>query len=276
METIIRLENEQYVVKDEKLVLIKGGEKKYVVGRFYYYLLKTLYSIPRLYGIKSTEPISDWKKEFERQFTNIIRNEIDLAKISFNVDFRMDLNKLELSGKVSKNDISLHLEIKETPKLSEDDRGIRGLMKVDSFYFSNLDRKKPFIILATRAGLISAFYKFLPYQFEGASGIPKTFGLLSDFINAINIPLGYREEILGHQVYVRDNDIFCDSEIIYNAPPEILSLFPIMFLLKTSNERNVIIIEDPEVHLSEEGKLFLKNLILSAKANVVLVSDSFY
>ncbi len=275
METVVRLGNEQYVIRDEKVVLIKGREKKYIVGRFYYYLLKTLYSIPRLYGIKPTEPISDWKREFERQFTNILRNEIDLSKISFNVDFQMDLDKLELSGKVHENNITLHLEIKEMPKLNADDKGIRGLVKVDSFYFSNLDRKKPFIVLATRAGLISAFYKFLPYQFEGASGIPKTFGLLSDFINAINIPLGYREEILGHQIYVRDNDIFCDNNIIYNAPPEVLSLFPIMFLLKTSNERNVIIIEDPEAHLSEESKLFLKNLISSTKANVVIVSDSF-
>ncbi|MEM3204498.1 MAG: hypothetical protein QW232_09850, partial [Saccharolobus sp.] len=119
------------------------------------------------------------------------------------------------------------------------------------------------------------FYKFLPVQFEGSPGIPKTLGIISEFINSMILPQGYRDKILEYEIYIRDNEIYCNEDIIYNANPEVLSLFSLSFYLKNSNENSIVVIEDPEVHLSDRGLTFLKELISSSKAKIVIASDRF-
>ncbi len=253
-------------------IIIKG-ERKYSLVRLYYYLIKTFYLLPRLYGIKVDDPLLGWKNEFERQFKQILSNELSLAKLYYNSNFEIETRKFTVLGQINAESVSVEVKLKEIPQL--DDRGIRGLMKVDSFYFSDLEKKRPYIIPAIRSGLIASFYRFLPFQFEGAPGIPKTLGLISEFINSMLLPQGYKEEILGHKIYVKENDLYCDEDIIYNADPEILSIFPIVFYLKNSSENNIVIIEEPEAHLTDKGINYVRNLLNSSKAKIVIASDYF-
>jgi len=58
--------------------------------------------------------------------------------------------------------------------------------------------------------LVASFYKFLPIRFEGAPGIPKTLGIISDFINSMVLPQGYSEEVLAHKIYIKDDEVYCD------------------------------------------------------------------
>ncbi|MEM0304529.1 MAG: hypothetical protein QW685_05700 [Saccharolobus sp.] len=181
---------------------------------------------------------------------------------------------MAIIGSVNGSKVSLKVELKDKPIL-EDNNVTRNLVKVDSFYFSSLVKKKPYILPAIRAGLIASFYKFLPVQFEGSPGIPKTLGIISEFINSMILPQGYRDKILEYEIYIRDNEIYCNEDIIYNANPEVLSLFSLSFYLKNSNENSIVVIEDPEVHLSDRGLTFLKELISSSKAKIVIASDRF-
>ncbi|MEM0068788.1 MAG: hypothetical protein QXP62_05895, partial [Saccharolobus sp.] len=230
--------------------------------------------LPRLYGIKATNPLEDWRNELEKQLVRILENELSLSHLHISGDFQIENKRLAIIGSVNGSKVSLKVELKDKPIL-EDNNVTRNLVKVDSFYFSSLVKKKPYILPAIRAGLIASFYKFLPVQFEGSPGIPKTLGIISEFINSMILPQGYRDKILEYEIYIRDNEIYCNEDIIYNANPEVLSLFSLSFYLKNSNENSIVVIEDPEVHLSDRGLTFLKELISSSKAKIVIASDRF-
>jgi len=60
--------------------------------------------------------------------------------------------------------------------------------------------------------------------------------------------------------------------ILYNADSSVLSLFPIVYFIKNSSNNDIIVIEQPEVHL-EEFKETLKELLKMSKAKLVLVSN---
>ncbi|MEM3972628.1 MAG: hypothetical protein QXN58_03990 [Saccharolobus sp.] len=275
MEVKVVIGNNQVKIDDDnKTPSIIRGQNKYSIVRLYYYLTKGIYLLPRLYGIKATNPLEDWRNELEKQLVRILENELSLSHLHISGDFQIESKSLAIIGSVNGSKVSLKVELKDKPIL-EDNNVTRNLVKVDSFYFSSLVKKKPYILPAIRAGLIASFYKFLPVQFEGSPGIPKTLGIISEFINSMILPQGYRDKILEYEIYIRDNEIYCNEDIIYNANPEVLSLFSLSFYLKNSNENSIVVIEDPEVHLSDRGLTFLKELISSSKAKIVIASDRF-
>nr|WP_009991643.1 hypothetical protein [Saccharolobus solfataricus]AAK42670.1 Hypothetical protein SSO2541 [Saccharolobus solfataricus P2]AKA72766.1 hypothetical protein SULB_0341 [Saccharolobus solfataricus]AKA75465.1 hypothetical protein SULC_0339 [Saccharolobus solfataricus]AKA78158.1 hypothetical protein SULA_0339 [Saccharolobus solfataricus]AZF67277.1 hypothetical protein SULG_01735 [Saccharolobus solfataricus] len=258
---------------DNKQSEIINGKDRIVIGRIYYYLTKTIFLIPRLYGIIAKDPLVDWKNEFERQFTHILTNELTLAKLlTLELYFRITSLKMSITGSIQNGKVEAKVELKTLPEIKQQEDKIRSLVRIDSFYFSDINKKRPHIIPAIRAGLIASFYKFLPIKFEGAPGIPKTLGIISDFINSMVLPQGYSEEVLGHKIYIKDDEVYCDDNILYNADPTVLSLFPIVYFIKNSSENDIIVIEEHEVHL-EEFKEILKEILNKSRAKLVLVSN---
>ncbi|QGA53325.1 hypothetical protein GFS03_01325 [Sulfolobus sp. E5-1-F] len=255
--------------KEIEIISVKD---RIIIGRIYYYLTKTIFLLPRLYGIMAKDPLLDWKRELEMQFTQILTNELSLARlVNVNANFKMYTPKLLIEGNLNDGKVDARVELKVLPELGQENI-VRSLVKIDSFYFSDINKKRPYIIPAIRAGLVASFYRFLPIKFEQSPGIPKTLGIISDFINSLVLPQGYSEVILGHKIYIKDDDVYCDNDIIYNANPEILSLFPIMFFIKNTSDNDIIIIEEPEAHL-KEFKDTLKELISKSKAKIVLVNS---
>jgi len=258
---------------DNKQTEIINGRDRIIIGRVYYYLTKTIFLIPRLYGITAKEPLVNWKNEFERQFTHILTNELSLAKLlTLELYFKITSPKMSIIGTIQNGKVEAKVELKVLPELELQEDKIRSLVKIDSFYFSDINKKRPYIIPAIRAGLVASFYKFLPIRFEGAPGIPKTLGIISDFINSMVLPQGYSEEVLAHKIYIKDDEVYCDDNILYNADSSVLSLFPIVYFIKNSSNNDIIVIEQPEVHL-EEFKETLKELLKMSKAKLVLVSN---
>ncbi|ACP39466.1 hypothetical protein [Saccharolobus islandicus] len=256
---------------NSKEIEIINVKDRIIIGRIYYYLTKTIFLLPRLYGIIAKDPLSDWKNELERQLMQILTNELSLARlITVNVNFRIVTSKLSIIGNLQEGRIGAEVELNILPELGQDNI-VRSLVKIDTFYFSDINKKRPYIIPAIRAGLVASLYRFLPIKFEQSLGIPKTLGIISDFINSMVLPQAYSEQVLGHKIYIKDDEVYCDNDIIYNASPEVLSLFPIVFFTKSTSNNDIIVIEDPEVHL-DDFKNVLRELITKSKAKIVLVS----
>ena len=255
--------------------LSSPGENKYYAGRLAYYLIKGLNNVPRLYGyIKGENPINGWRETFERTFISLVTSDLDVAKNWFKAIYEVELSPLIIKGEVDDNGgISAKVELKEVPQIGE--QGIRANFEVDSFYFSKLEKIKPYIIPAGRVGYISAFSKFLVIQYERAPGIPKAFGVAAEFINSMILPQGFTDEINGHKIYVEqeENAVYIDKTPIQNAPPDILSLFALRLFLKRATDNEFLIIEDPEAHLDDNELEEVKMLINETRGRVLIVSN---
>jgi hypothetical protein len=250
------------------------GESKYYAGRLTYYLLKTINNIPRLYGYIKGDPINGWRETFERTFLNLITSDLDVAKNWFKAFYEVELTPLSIKGEVNEGGVAAKVELKEVPQLKE--QGIRGTFEVDSFYFSKIEKVKPSIIPAGRVGYLSAFSKFLVIQYEKAPGIPKAFGIAAEFINSMILPQGFSDEINGHKIYVNqeENAVYMDKTPLQNAPPNVLSILALRTFLRRATENELIIVEDPEIHLDESEINEVKELLEKTRARVVLVTSN--
>ncbi|BFH73696.1 hypothetical protein SJAV_16400 [Sulfurisphaera javensis] len=258
---------------NKKIILNEKGEEKYYTVRLLYYLLKSQYNIPRLYGYLKGEPIESWKENYEKYFIQLLKSDLEISSTYFKASFEIEQESVSLSGKIDNLNISVKLNIKEKPENIS--QGIQGNFQVDSFYFSKLEKIKPYIIPSSRAGLLYAFSKFLVYQYEGAPGIPKAFGIAAEFINSMLLPQGFNDTINGHKIWVNteDNYVYVDDSILYNATSDLLSLLALKIYLTRGSEKELIIIEDPEAHLDEEERNLVKKWLNDSKSRIVIATN---
>ncbi|AWR93511.1 hypothetical protein [Acidianus brierleyi] len=269
MEINIYYGKEHVSIKDQ-IVTLTGSSDRYQIDRAVYYILKTLYSMPRLYGISIKDNILEaWKKEFEIKFLDILKSDMELERIKFNnMRFEINTDKISIEGNLDTQNIFVKVKLLDIPDV---ENSLSGLVKLDSYYFNSIPKLKPYIILGNRSGLIAAFHKFLILHNEGTPGIPKTLGIVSEFINSIVIPEGVNYDIFGNELTSASDGIMINNVSGYNASPDTLSLFPLKFLLETSN--GYFIIEDPEANLSNEFKVKLINLIKNNKSKLIISTN---
>jgi len=260
-------------LSEKKIVLDDQGDEKYYVGRMLYYLLKSVYSIPRLYGyLKGDNPLESWKQTFELTFLQLLKSDLEISSTYFKGKFELDLGAIQLNGILNGNQMSVNVVFKEKP--DQVASGIQGNFQVDSFYYSKIERIKPYIIPSSRAGLLCAFSKFLVYQYERAPGIPKGFGIAAEFINSMLLSQGFSDEIEGHKIWVNENNnIYVDDTILYNTTSNILSLLALKVFLTRGTEKELIIIEEPEAHLNEEEKNLVRKWIDETKSKTLIITN---
>ena len=270
---IINGKEEILNLSEKKVVLDDQGDEKYYVGRMLYYLLKSVYSIPRLYGyLKGDNPLESWKQTFEMTFLQSLRSDLEISSTFFKGKFELDLGAIQLNGILNGTQMSANVIFKEKP--GQIASGIQGNFQVDSFYYSRLEKIKPYIIPSSRAGLLYAFSKFLVYQYERAPGIPKAFGVAAEFINSMLLPQGFSDEIEGHKIWIdENNNIYVDDIVLYNATSNILSLLALKVFLTRGTEKELIIIEEPEAHLNEEEKNLVKKWIDETKSKTLIITN---
>ncbi|QIW23487.1 hypothetical protein EWF20_04500 [Sulfolobus sp. S-194] len=261
------------ITNTKKIIISEKGENKYYTVRLLYYLMKSIYNIPRLYGYLKGDPIESWRQNFEKYFLQLLKSDLEISSTYFKGDFEIDQPSINISGKIDNLNISVKIILKEKP--TNISLGIQGNFQVDSFYFSKIERIKPYIIPSSRAGLLYAFSKFLVYQYEGAPGIPKAFGIAAEFINSMLLPQGFTDEINNHKIWVNqeNNYVYFDDSILYNATSDLLSLLSLKLFLTRGTEKELLIIEDPEAHLDEEEKELVKKWINETKSKVIIVSN---
>jgi hypothetical protein len=270
----VKVGNELTEVDTSKnTVLYAEGESKYYIDRTTYYLIKGIYGIPRLYGFIKGDPVEGWRQNFERYFIQNLKNELEVAKTWFTASFEIEMRSLLVKGSIQPSSIAAKVELKEKPEIKSS--GIQANFDVDSFYFSSLEKLKPKIIPSSRAGLIYAFYKFLVFQYEGAPGIPKAFGIAADFINGMILPQGFSDVINGHKIWVNNEEstVYVDTLPLHNAPSNILSLLALRYYITTATEGDFLIIEDPEAHLSEKEVSEVVSWIKSCKAKMFISTN---
>ncbi len=268
MEISIYYGKERISIKDQ-IVTLTGSSERYRIDRAIYYILKALYSMPRLYGISIKDNILEsWKNEFKSKFIEILKSATELEKLGFDLRFEIKTDKLSIDGNLNLQNIDMEIKFLDIPNFGN---SLADLVKLDSYYFSSIPKLRPYIILGNRSGLIAAFHKFLVLHNEGTPGIPKTLGIISEFINSIVIPEGTSYDIFGNKLTSVNDGIIINDISGYNAYPDILSLFPLKFLLETSS--GYIIIEDPESNLSTEYKTKVINLIENNKSRIIISTN---
>ncbi|MCI2415311.1 MAG: hypothetical protein MPF33_08760 [Candidatus Aramenus sp.] len=269
MEITVYYKGNQIEIKD-KIVTLMGGTARYEIGRAVYYVLKALYSIPRLYGSPPKGDVIDsWKNSFEREMSRLITSEIEVEKIVFpEATIRVEFKKLAVNVALNQRQFSVNVELKE--RLNAEN-SLAGLIKVDSFYFDSIEKVRPFVVLGNRSGLIAAFNRFLILRNEGAPGIPKTLGVISEFVNSIVLMEGSVYDFYGRKITTSPEGLVLDGSLLYNADPETLSLFPLKFLLEGS--KGFFVIEDPEANLSKENKEKVKELILGNPSTFLISTN---
>ena len=256
----------------KKLVLDDQGEEKYYVGRMLYYLLKSIYNMPRLYGyLKGEEPLESWKETFEKYFLQLLKSDLESSSTYFKGKFELDLGAIQISGTLNGSEISANVIFKEKP--TQISSGIQGNFQVDSFYYSKIEKIKPYIIPSARSGLLFAFSKYIIYQYEKGIGIPKTYGIAAEFLNSMILPQSFSDEIEGHKIWINGDSIYVDENILYNATSNILSLMALKIFLKRATEKELIIIEEPEAHLNEKEKNLVKKWINETKGKIVIITN---
>ncbi|MCH1772249.1 MULTISPECIES: hypothetical protein [Metallosphaera] len=256
----------------DRRILITGNGM-YMVGRLLYFVLKTLNQMPRLYGVAESDPISGWRRNFENKFASIMTSHLDPGKIRLEGDFELNLGKFSVSGKLSRGQMKVTVNLAQRPENVSP--GIRGMVEVDSFYFSDLERPKPFFVPGSKDGILAGFHRFLVLQTESASGVPKTLGMVSEFINSIVLPQGYSTSLRGKVLSTDEKEgLFLDGEPLYNVDPELLSLLSLRLSLDMAPEGSLLIVEDPEAHLSSEAIEEVKGWFSRFKGGVVFVSRS--
>lgn len=251
--------------------IVLTGEGMYMAGRLLYFVLKTLHQMPRLYGVVESDPISGWKRNFETKFASIMSSHLEPGKIRLEGEFRLNLGKFHVSGKVSRGQMKVNVELVQKPENVS--QGLRGMVEVDSFYFSDLERPRPFFVPGSKDGFLAGFHRFLVLQTESASGIPKTLGMVSEFINSIVLPQGYTTSVRGRTLSTDEKEgLFLDGEPLYNVDPELLSLLSLRLSLDMAPEGSVLIVEDPEAHLSPETVEEVRRWFDRFRGSVVFVS----
>lgn len=260
-------------LQNKKIILNERGEEKYRIARLLYYLLKSQNNIPRLYGYLKGDPLESWKQSYEKYFLQLLKSDLEISSTFFKAEFEIIQDVIDVAGKIDKLNISVKTTLKEKPENIQ--QGIQGNFIVDSFYSSRMEKIKPYIIPSSRAGLLYAFSKFLVYQYEGAPGIPKAFGIASEFINSMLLPQGFSDVINGHKIWVNteDNYVYVDDSVLYNATSDVLSILALKIYLSRGTEKELVIIEDPEAHLDEEEKSFVKKLINESKSKIIIITN---
>lgn len=263
--------NETYEIKDFNGRIY--GRNAYEAGRAFYFVQKAIYSMPRLYGKVSEvkDSLNSWKKAFDETLSNTISLILTERRVKLNVDFEIENDVLSIKGKINGNAVSLSTNLLKIPEGITND--LKGIILLDSFYLSHIERKRPFILPSARDGFLASFYKFIVFQSEGISGIPKSMGIAAEFINSISINPGYKDEILGHEIVVTTEGLYIDDQPAYNSFSELLNLFVLKYFLLNTSSNDVLIIEDAEAHLSDEGRALLNEYLKNAKCSVVLVSN---
>jgi hypothetical protein len=90
------------------------------------------------------------------------------------------------------------------------------------------------------------------------------------------LPQGFSDEINGHKIYVNqeENAVYMDKTPLQNAPPNVLSILALRTFLRRATENELIIVEDPEIHLDESEINEVKELLEKTRARVVLVTSN--
>jgi hypothetical protein len=267
------------IFKDDETYAINNfngniyGSNAYEAGRVFYFIQKAIYSMPRLYGKVNDfkDSLNSWKKAFDETLSSMISLMLTEGRIKFYANFEIESEILNIKGKIDGSKVSLSSSLLKIPEGITND--LKGVILLDSFYFNHMERKRPFILPSARDGFLASFYKFVVFQSEGISGIPKSIGIAAEFINSISINPGYKDEILGHQIIVNDEGLFIDDQPAYNSFSEMLSLFALKYFLLNTTSNDVLIIEDIEAHLSDKGKALLNEYLKTAKCNIVFVSN---
>jgi len=269
MEISICYGKNQVNIKNQ-IVTLTGSSDRYQIDRAIYYILKTLYFMPRLYGIPiKNNVLESWENQFRLKFIDTLKSDLELERIKFNnIKFEIKTDKISIDGNLDTQNISVEIKLLD---ILDVENSLSGLVKLDSYYFNSIPKLKPYIILGNRSGLIAAFHKFLILHNEGTPGIPKTLGIVSEFINSIVIPEGVNYDIFGNELTSVSDGIMINNVPGYNASPDTLSLFPLKFLLETSS--GYFIIEDPEANLSNEFKMKLINLIKNSKSRLIISTN---
>ncbi|WP_252896693.1 hypothetical protein [Metallosphaera hakonensis] len=228
--------------------------------------------MPRLYGVTESDPIAGWKRNFETKFASILTSNLEPGKIRLEGTFKLDLEKFSISGKVNGGTIDVRVELNQIPDNVYP--GLRGMVQVDSFYFSGLNRPRPFLVPGSKDGILAGFHRFLVLQTESASGVPKTLGIVSEYINSIVLPQGYSTELRGRRLTTDEKEgLFLDGEALYNVEPEMLSLLSLRLSLDMAQEGSVLIVEDPEAHLSQDSLKEVKIWLDRFKGPLILVTE---
>ncbi len=254
---------------EEKVTILQGNLSRRMVARTFYYLFKTINAVPRLYGrLDPRDPLESWKVKMEEVFSKFLSQELDNAKFDFNFSFKVLTDALTLQGKVAGSDVSVKVQPEKQPEVKLGDAS--GPVMVDSFFMNNIKKLKPYFIPSCRVGLFSAFNRFTILQFESPTGIPRTLGLIADFINSMVLEPGYLEKVMDRQIKVEGNEFLCDEMPIYNCEPEVLNKFILNFFAKRSELNSVSFIEDPDIYDEDVDKTisgFKGNVVVSRKEN---------
>ncbi|BBG28287.1 hypothetical protein [Sulfuracidifex tepidarius] len=249
---------------EEKVTVIQTGISRRAIARTFYYLFKATYSLPRLYGrLDPKDPLGSWKTKMQEVFSKLLSEELENSRFDFNFSFKISTDTLTLLGKVAGSDVNIKVEVEKQPELKVGD--VSGPVVVDSFFMSSIKKMKPYFIPSCRVGLFSAFNRFTILQFESPTGIPRTLGLIADFINSMVLEPGYTETVMERQIKVEGNELLCEEMPVYNCEPEVLNRFILNFFVKRSELNSISFIEDPEMYAEDADKI-----ILSFKGNVVV------
>ncbi|EZQ07006.1 MULTISPECIES: hypothetical protein [Acidianus] len=265
MKAFLSSNGKDITIKD-RVTIVTIDENSYEISRGLYYLLKGIKSIPRLYGVvPKGDVVDEWKRLFEKNIIDNIKSNLSLGRVKLDLGFSLDFGPVEIEGNINKKeDVKVEVSLHNIPEV---EKGLRGLVELDSFYFSNMERKTPFFLPAARSGFLSSFYKFVMMQDEGAPGIPRTLGLISEFVNSVVLPQNFSEIVDGHKIWINPSEgLFVDDMPAFNARADILNLFSLKYFLSNSSEEQFIIIEDLFAHLTDRQKVEALQLIKACKA----------
>ncbi len=250
-----------------KVTEIKGDISRRALMRISYYLFKVIYSMPRLYGkLDPKDPLNSWFKSAEITFTRLLTQEMENSRLDYDFSFNISTGKVSLTGKVMGSDVA----VKVTAEKQLESNDAMNPVMVDSFYMGSFPKIRPYLVPSCRVGLFSAFNRFTVLQFESPSGIPKTLGVLAEFINSVVLPPGYRDLVLNREIKVSGTELTCDDMPVYNCEPEVINKFILNFFSKNSEINSVCFLEDPELYGENRDKL-----ISSFKGNVVFSSGDY-
>ncbi|MUN29428.1 hypothetical protein [Sulfuracidifex metallicus] len=248
---------------NNKITKIRGKTRRYN-ARILFYLNKVTFSMPRLYGrLNPSDPVDSWFSIFQQTYSRLLSQELEMSKFNFDFSFQISTGKFVVEGKVNGSDVAVKTSPIERPEILSS--GVSSSVAVDAFYSQSLEKLKPYFIPSCRVGLFSAFNRFTVLQFERSSGIPKTLGLIADFINSIVLPPGYSDLVLGRRIHVGEQEVLCDDMPVYNCEPEVINQAILNFFIKNTEESSIAFLEDPclyDVDVNSISSEFKGKLVL--------------
>lgn len=264
-------------------LLITGGFQRSKVLWLYYAIMKAYESMPRLYSTGTgTE---DWKTRLAENLTNAVVKEVERGRFSVSgVDVTREFPRFRVTTSFTGTSVRHTVEIPD-PVVAEVEQRTRDLppqsrmVVMDSFLMEGVKRQRAFFIPAVRSGIMYLMRNILVYQVENLPRLPGLPAPVFDFLKAMIVSPNYSMRLPMGEVKVRalpnTGEMFFEGEAFHTAPAEVLSLFPLAFLLReVVHDGDMVMVEDVDAHLSQESLDFIRRSMEEKRGRVNFVVTS--